>query len=331
MVANRANNSTVFRSFSIASDTPLQLTEEQTKLLQKYPLESLEMRTIVSGDLVQSDQMGEYFKKSLEENNVISISSSWNDQLGLFASAGRVQFSQEEIADKKKVVILPSNFGNSLDFPEKIILMGQEFQVIGVQAGYTSEFFIPSSTYHAQGLESNLIYFTLENRLSQKDEKKFVEELYQSFPNSKLKSPSDASETLEEGTIIEILFVSIVYLLSMFSFMFLIKFLMDAHSAENITYFLVGAKKRVVIEIIMIQNLILILCSALIGIGIHLSLKDNVFALLNYSPNVQYSFIDYLIITMIMLVVSAIIQIPFLWNYYRKSLIQLKQKYIMGD
>ena len=89
MVANRANNSTVFRSFSIASDTPLQLTEEQTKLLQKYPLESLEMRTIVSGDLVQSDQMGEYFKKSLEENNVISISSSWNDQLGLFASAGR--------------------------------------------------------------------------------------------------------------------------------------------------------------------------------------------------------------------------------------------------
>ena len=85
------------------------------------------------------------------------------------------------------------------------------------------------------------------------------------------------------------------------------------------------------IEIIMIQNLILILCSALIGIGIHLSLKDNVFALLNYSPNVQYSFIDYLIITMIMLVVSAIIQIPFLWNYYRKSLIQLKQKYIMGD
>ncbi len=330
-VANRTDSFYLFREFCIAPDVSEVLNQEQKQVLQKYPLEDWKVQSIVSGNEVQSEKMGKVFKEDLAINNVISISSIFRDDTGLLASTGRVEFTKEELENKKRVVVLPSDFGNSLDFPENISLMGHDFQVIGVQQGYSKEFFIPSSTYDDLKLETGLITIDLKNRLSHTEEEAFEREMREVFPGCLIQSPSDTIQDFEQGTLGEILLVSVVYFLSTLSFLFLIKFLMDAHSPEDITYFLVGAKKSTVIIITMLQNLILILCSGIIGIVLHRILWNPIFTMINYSSNVQYNFVDYLVILSMMLIISAIAQIPFLWNYYRKSLILLKQKYIMGD
>lgn len=125
--------------------------------------------------------------------------------------------------------------------------------------------------------------------------------------------------------------ISIVYLISLISFMFLMKFMVDVNSSENIIYSLVGAAKHTVMKIIALENFVLNLFIGLFSIAIHVLLRNAVFEKVNTTAGIQYETKDYMIILLVMLAVSVLVQLPFLWNYYRNTMITLKNKYVLED
>ncbi len=71
----------------------------------------------------------------------------------------------------------------------------------------------------------------------------------------------------------QLFFVSTIYLLAIFSFMFLIKYMIDKNNGGDIICILVGATRKTIIKIIVLQNIILTFIVGIVGIAVALCFK----------------------------------------------------------
>lgn len=323
-------NEYALRKFEIYFDPIDRLSEEQEQVLQRYPLESWTVRTTLNPDQLKSNDMGKTFQKEMLQINGFFVQASLLNDISLFRSAGRIQFTEQEKENGEHVIILPPEFSKSTTLPKNLKINGKDYQIIGVHSN-DNAFFIPFSTFAKEKFKIDNISLVLKSELKKSEEQAYLEDLKSLFPGSYIDDPSLARKMISQDTGKEVLLVVSIYVLSLLSFMFLMKFLIDSHTGEDIIYFLVGAKKRTIIQVMLIQNVVITLFSGFTGIIIHIILKDSFFERINLTPNIQYGAFDYFIILMMMVILTILVQIPFLIDYSRYSLIKLKNKYIMED
>ena len=100
---------------------------------------------------------------------------------------------------------------------------------------------------------------------------------------------------------------------------------MDSSRRENSILMMVGAKKRVVMLVNFIENVVLTVISTVIAIAIHILLYSSVFSKANLYENIKYSVQDYAIIALLAIGLSIIVQIPFIFTYWFKNVRNIKE------
>lgn len=326
---NSGKNDEAYRTYMIDLSSPQHVKSDELKsALRNYRIERMEASCVVSQKELECANIGATFTKNTKNGFYVKTSLSGRDTMKRVK--GRTQFTEQELKKGERVVVIPMEFLRDNNMPESLKIHGKKYRIIGISID-TIAFYIPPSTFDHDGFVADRFSILLQQRLSGRNNQSFTEKLGQIFPESKISGPDSAIQSEEKEAPKEIFMISIVYFISLISFMFLMKFMVDVNSAENIIYSLVGAAKHTVIKIIALENFALNLFIGLLSITIHVLLRNTVFERVNTTSGIQYEAKDYFFILLIMLAVSILVQLPFLWNCYRNTMIVLRNKYVMED
>lgn len=146
---------------------------------------------------------------------------------------------------------------------------------------------------------------------------KMLQEMY---PDLIVDSPGHWAEYYEKRAM-EVLFLGIgpVYAVSITSFLFLLRYLMDAMLRSTVICRMVGAGKRNIFALCLGEAAVMCAVTDAIGIGIHWLLYDEVFQKLNSAEDLTYLPEDYLAIFLIMLGLGMAVVALFVRKYARLS------------
>ncbi|MCI8553806.1 MAG: FtsX-like permease family protein [Clostridiales bacterium] len=209
-----------------------------------------------------------------------------------------------------------------------LTLRGETLQVIGQFTGM--EYLIPLEMYQQLGYSIEHIIFTLQEKPNSNMEQIIVAQLQSQFPLAQVFSPQIYDEFAERELPIELVMICLVYGLSLISFLYLLKYLMDQHLSENIVYSLIGASKKAVVRLIVLENFLLSSLSAVLSIGLHLLLKESVLDKVSISTQLTYYFSDYLLLFLLMVTVSQLVSIPFILRYCKQTAVAIRNSAYTG-
>lgn len=274
------------------------------------------------------DDLPKEFNKNDYIDNYFELCTQMNNSNKLFSRMGRTEFYDEEVNTGKNVIILP-NCDDSFSFNQgdAITLDTKKYEIIGTNT-FMDRFYIPSNTFdkYEYSVDSITIYTT--ERMSRTENSQFIANLHTEFPQSNLiESPSDSYKAADSYFIGEFFLIMCEFMISVLSFMFLIKFLIDKSNSENIIYLIVGSTKKKLISVLILENIIISSIIGLISIIIHIITYNQFFVYFNVYEGLQYSIIDYTIIFISIILLSCIVAIPFIISCLKNSIITNKNKY----
>ena len=244
------SNEELLRNYEIYLNQSLdELNDNQKNILYKYPTEKLTVQSQMKPSTVESDRIGSSYKNYMERTDSIFLESSLLNTNLISKEAGRVQFTDDELQQNSHVVILPPDFLDSPEIPETIHIMGKPYQVIGI-SGSSNNLYIPYTVFENENLKIDHISLMLKNELSDKENQEFERELQEVFPNAQISGSSMMKDSMKKQVPNQLFFVSTIYLLAIISFMFLIKYMIDKNSGDDIICVLVGATRRTICKIL---------------------------------------------------------------------------------
>lgn len=311
------------------TDIGIKYNDNILNFLKEHDLEKVEIRYSVSKKLI-----GGYD----EPIDVIVVSNS------------------QQIRDTLKSMMKPEDMPefSDEDFDSNIIFLGDKYKLDGKtlsingkeltvktikDGGYYA--FIPANAFFKLDLAGSYNFeffdFVLNHRLSTDDNRHFRENLtnllYDNSVGNVTPSVSDPYSIEAEGqqdknnTIMSFfLLLCLIFAVSFIFCAMLFNYVARKNMYENIIYTIVGAKKRTVLLISLLENIVLSLISSIVAVIIHISLYNSVFSLIN-RYEISYGISDYLIITALVTVLSAVIMLPFFISISSKSSVALKNKY----
>ena len=274
------------------------------------------------------DDLPKEFNKNNYIDYYLRVCTQINNKHKLFSKMGRSEFYDEEIKNGKNVIILPNcDDIFSLAQGDTVTLSGREYEVIGVNT-FIDNFYIPSNTFDKCGYSIDEITIYTTERMSRTENSQFIANLHAEFPQSDLiESPSESYKAADSYFIGDFFLIRCEFIISALSFMFLIKFLIDKSNLENLIYLIVGATKRKLFLILILENIIISGIIGIISIAIHLITYNQFFVYFNVYEGLQYSIMDYIIIFISIIILSCITAIPFIISCLKNSIIINKNKY----
>lgn len=341
-----------FKTYSVSFATPTEITPETLEKLKdfqmEYDIQDIRLTAILDLDgnnieFSDNSEAGLYMlfgKDPNVENSPASIyvETFINNNTNILKNTDSQLFTDDEL--KQNVVI------SSSDTEESIKIKGQDFKIIktipknndGIyELKKIPDYYIPADAYFQSGIKTYQITIYVAEPFSQSmmyDYGYFLHEIF----NTKYNPLTDADGTYDFVRIPNSVYASeygdrvsqyqsimAVFAVSIFSFMFLLKYLMDSCKRENSILMMVGAKKIRILVTTFIENIILTLSSTIIAVLIHMALYDCLFSKINLYENIVYSIEDYLIIALTVFVLSIIVQIPFMISYWVRNIRNIKE------
>ena len=245
------------------------------------------------------------------------------------ASAGRVDFTEEELSAGARVVVVPEDLFPAFDqgSPPTITLRGIPFEVIGTKPVTQSCqcFGIPYQAMVQEDFPISCIRFTLSRTPTFGENDEITAILEELFPeNVSIDTPLFFISMLGDSTIHSMSISVALYFVAFLTMMFLMKYLLDQSRHEMVVYSVVGASKKRALLVLLLQNSLLVLFSGLVAFALFFALKQPLFALFAPSPDYRYTAVDLISILLLELVLSFLIALPFLLHFIRKTPVQLK-------
>ena len=109
------------------------------------------------------------------------------------------------------------------------------------------------------------------------------------------------------------------------AFMFLLKYLMDCARRENGILMMVGARRKHILLMSFLENMILTISCVIIASLIHIGFYKTFFSKVNIYEKLQYYPVDYVIIAGMILAATIIIQVPFMMVYWKNNIKSIKE------
>lgn len=203
---------------------------------------------------------------------------------------------------------------------------GTQFEVAKTSDSGMGKIYAPIKTYMKYFGSANFISFYTKDILSEEETQSAAEQLKRTFPNAaEIVSPDAYTQEGKTDQAANILRTSLMYMLSLFSYLFLFKYMIDCSRAENVVYYLTGASKRKVFSLIALETVILSAAASLSAIFIHTTFYDSFFCKLNMTQAmITYALRDYLFILLSTVLLSLLTTIPFIISSIRHTPITLK-------
>ncbi|MCI8553805.1 MAG: hypothetical protein HFJ80_02525, partial [Clostridiales bacterium] len=289
MMRIRNDQTTSAKSFSVyfpQEEIPLYADVEESiqELLDemKVPLSSCYVRTLEDGGI----------DASLYKNVPVSHISGARDFEG---------------REDEAVAIIPHFFPlapDELNLEENtLVIRNVSLKIVGKHSG--SSYIIPIKLFRKLNYSVAGFVFVLTEKPNSQMVQEISFHLQEKFPAAEVGSALQKAESAAYRELpTELFLICLAYGVSSLSFAYLLKYLMDQHLSENIVYSLVGASKKAVIRLIVLENLLLSSLSAVLSIGLHLLLKESVLDKFSKSVALTYRFSDYVLLFLLMVVVS---------------------------
>ncbi len=262
-----------------------------------------------------------YLEEGTTDGNVIPVESYLYNNNDVMYNPKSNIFTDKQL--KQNVTVAPK--GKT----ENIKIQGQDFKTIRNES--VSDYVIPIEKYFDSNIRTCRIEICVSERFS-KDSMSLYSDflddwLKELYPDSAfdIKTPGtyygseDAANMQGFATIIAVFIVALI------SFMLLLKYLMDSCRRENSILMMVGAKRKRIILINLLENIILTLSSSAVAVVLHIALYDSLVTKINLYKNITYSAQDYLIIVLLAIGLSLIVQIPFIFTYWFKNIRNIKE------
>lgn len=272
------------------------------------------------------------FHSFIEEGEkTFFLAASQNNDAGLLWDKvkGRIYFTEAEIVNKEKCVVVPYitgpyNSQSSLK-PGDILNLGilGDFEVIGVGM-FSRDHYISSALFESLQLPVLSIDIVLTERLSVAEHTRFMETLShiegadQAIPAYGVSEDQDFST--KDMTVIFIL-----YLFTITAFLFLLQYITVLNRKMDAVSELVGAAKGTVALFLLLERFIISLITAAGAIAFHRIFYNSIFERFNLT-SIDYEWRDYCIIAIIIVLSSVLASIPFVISYARKSALRIFQE-----
>ncbi len=276
----------------------------------------------------------------LKDYDIENIGLEFNSQdIGIYLTVTSAEYltrgglTQEQadavLADGNYILQIKNSntqFSNAEPLPKTITLNDTEFKVIDdiAEIKYTDIWhtgLISLDSFVKNHFETSSISIVLKSSLSPRDSSKLIALLSEGFEDKGVSIISDplANDLTENqrGEILGKIFnMVLLYIICFIACAYLFKYVFDSNRYENTIYSLIGASKRRVVVIMLIDAAILSIASFAVATGINLLLFGTE----------TYGIFDYLIIAAFTLTLSILTIIPFFVMYIKNPLIKTKNE-----
>ena len=262
-----------------------------------------------------------FYSHLKEGEEIFFFSASKNNNAGLQWNKlkGRIYFTETEIENRAKCVIVPREWGLKPGDKKSFGELG-EFEVVGVgtlwQGGY-----IPSTVFESMSLPVMSIDILLTERLSAEAHQKFMDTLSARYGAENVIPAYGISDDMRSSPH-EIIGLSILYIFTAAAFLFLLQYITVLNRKMDAVSELVGATKGTVAFFLLLERFCIALAAAIGGIFIHRVFYDSVFERFNLT-SIDYAWRDYGIIAVVIVLSSLLASIPFVISYARKSAMRI--------
>lgn len=207
------------------------------------------------------------------------------------------------------VAITPKMTRNNIE------LAGKSYKVVSYQT--IDHYVIPIEKYFESNIRTARIKLYTEKKLSRNMVFRYTDylkkELTKAFPDTQIEilSPSFWYGIEDNANQKGFAKITVLCIIAMTAFMFLLKYMMESSYRSNVIMMMVGAKKRNILEIVIIESVILTSLPTLSAIGLHSIFYQEVFSKINIYEGIVYNLSDYVVIYAVMLLISLIVNVPF--------------------
>lgn len=310
------SNSMEYRTYDLKLEEKTDYAYAESVINEIDNISNVEFSTVL-----EDSQLPKELRGGMSYNIITRIIN--NEPRGFIK--GRGNFTEEEIKNDAKAVIIPNMINTNINIGESIKINNINYKVVG-QSGF-GDFYITPKVY-AQNYLVDRVDIVLKENGSIKESNELLKMLNQRFPHCAVESsPLDYYQMAEEAFPAQMIVFSALYIMFALSFMFIMKFMVDRNSRENIIYSIVGASRKKVVFIAVLESIILSAISTAVAVIIHISLYDVFFKNINLSENIVYTPGDYILIFIMIIFLSLIVSLPFIIKCCNSSLIESKNKY----
>ncbi len=231
-------------------------------------------------------------------------------------------------SDSQKTMIIETSLNeDTKGRNEDIIVKGNKLQAVKNSDSYC----ISAEKYFALGLRTCRIRICLSQKFSKNMMFRYGDFLNQVFremyPESdiEVKTPANFYGIEDSDIMKDFTLIMAVFVVSMISFMFLLKYIMDSARYENSVFMMVGASKKHILLMNALENIVITTFCTVLAIIFHISLYQSIFSKVNMYENIIYNFDDYIIIFFMSIGLSFLIQIPFIFVYWSNNIRKIKE------
>lgn len=273
------------------------------------------------------------------ESQLIMTSAKNSPQSYGAWKSGQESLSQEQITSADNVIFV----SDRIDANEHRILRregntayygyrpGQEYKIIGEFYSPVGETigYIPYTSFIDGKYDITQICVIASRRLNSIENDSIIESFnnlpfnieYNSFYPSAFK---DEEMTKSMGMII---LLSLIYIMALFSYLYMLKCIIDKNKYYYGTNILFGAKRNNLATRFFVELMVFIGAINLLGIFIHYILYDSIFEKINLITNIVYYTNDYIVIMSLLTCLTILLVLPYsvyfskcgITNLYRKG------------
>lgn len=201
-------------------------------------------------------------------------------------------------------------------------------QILGVH-GHVYESCIPFKYVVENRLKADAIQIHLNEALKENEANDFADYLSELFPDaSSISTAYDIYEEIlkaEESTMaFRMQRAMLTMLLSVFTFMFLAKYLFDMSAHEDLIYRMIGTQRANVALIALGEIIIFALFAIILAIFTHAALFESVFLPMSKYSSLYFTASDYFAVGASSLFMCILACVPFLLIIWRRSAISAK-------
>jgi len=217
-------------------------------------------------------------------------------------------------------IIVPGNLLKSGSSQEQITVQSHEYKITGENLD-SSSFVVSIDDFSSEFAAYRITLLTHEI-LSENDSQILIEKLKQQLPTAEIEDPHRIVDKDKNESVSNIVYLSFMLLICLFTFSMLMQYMIEQNTKEIVVYSVVGANQRQIAGMLLLDNLMISGIAVIIAIILHIALYDTVFAAINIFDGLQYTWKDYSVLAILVLILSEIPMIPMIHKLHNHSTAQ---------
>lgn len=314
------------RYYTLNFDGGAYLNGSLLEKMPEYNFENVYYYSSVSPDAVKTE--GAQPSNIPKQDDTVELLACETNIRNFTIVSGKASFSEDELEGNPAVAIMPydSFFGGKN--PSTVYINSIKFDIVGALDTAYNSVIIPYTRFVELNLPVQSCEITLSQVLGYRDSEVFTEKLLECLPGASIDwSPMTTYNTYLGNIKLLFALVSVMYLIFIMLFAFLVRFMVENSSYESAVFLMVGASKQKMLGILMLESLSLCIIQWLMVVALYKSPLYSLVNKINLYKDLTIGLSDCLIVLLTMMLITAIVMLPFYIGIVKRTARQALSEY----